>query len=96
MKLYLWKEGLWHKCFNGQYEPGPYTVAEYKCHHCGFINPNLEILIPFLDRYAKAMPNIRNADFLNCYYYTHAIVQDRSNFIKERIEIVHEQALSYR
>lgn len=82
--LYLWEEGLWHRCWRGEWAAGNYTAAEYKCFVCGFTHPYLEILIPFLDRYLKATPNIEGVPQLNCYYYTHRYVIDMTNFEKER------------
>ena len=89
MKLYLWEEGLWHKCFNGRWRAGNYTKSEFKCSNCKFTHPYLKI-IPFMDRYYPVKlkgTTLEKYDYLNTWYFSHGAVVDMSKFKKERIEI---------
>ena len=87
-KLYLWEEGLWHRCWDKSWKAGSYSIKNFECPNCKFTNPYLELLIPFLDRYhiAKPFPD-KEWDHLNVYYYSHQSVVNMDTFRKERIEL---------
>lgn len=87
-KLYLWEEGLWHRCHDRKWHAGNYSIRKYECPSCKFTHPYLEILIPFLSRYfmAKPFPD-KEWDYINVYYYSHSPVIKMDNFKKERVEL---------
>lgn len=89
-KLYFWEEGLWHRCFDKRWRPDFYTKKEFKCRNCGFTNPYLSLLIPYLDRYhltALKDTVLEQYDHLNGWYYSHRWLLDMNDFKKERILI---------